>query len=40
MVVIGSDLPSGFKRLFAGSFTEDVLHEARCPVLVVPGLKG
>ncbi len=35
MLVVGSDLPKGAKRFFVGSFTEEVLHEARCPVLVV-----
>ncbi|MCB9780576.1 MAG: universal stress protein [Alphaproteobacteria bacterium] len=42
-VVIGSDVPSGLRRLLpAGSFTEAILRKATCPVVVVraTGEKG
>lgn len=35
MVVIGSDVPEGLRRLFATSFTDAVLRRATRPVLVV-----
>lgn len=35
LVVVGSDLAQGIRRLLGTSFTEAVLHEATCPVVVV-----
>lgn len=35
MVVIGSDVPVGLRRLLGGSFTDAVLRDATRPVLVV-----
>jgi nucleotide-binding universal stress UspA family protein len=37
MVVVGSDLPSGLRRLFVGSVTEAVIQAVDAPVLVVKG---
>jgi len=35
LVIVGSDLVKGLRRLLSKSFTEAVLHEASCPVVVV-----
>ncbi len=35
MLVMGSDVPEGLRRLLHSSFTEDVLRAATCPVMVV-----
>jgi hypothetical protein len=40
LIVMGTHGRRGFKRLLAGSVTEAVLHEARCPVLTVPPRAG
>jgi len=37
LIVVGSHHHCSVYKLFVGSFTSDVLEEARCPVLVVPG---
>ncbi len=37
MLIVGSDLPSGLRRLFLGSVTEDLIHAVDVPVLVVKG---
>jgi len=36
VIVMGTHGRTGWRRFLAGSVTEGVLHEARCPVLVVP----
>lgn len=36
LVVLGSDQPGFFERLFGRSVADDVVHHAPCPVLVVP----
>jgi nucleotide-binding universal stress UspA family protein len=36
VLVLGTHARSGFQRLVLGSVAEEVLREARCPVLVVP----
>jgi nucleotide-binding universal stress UspA family protein len=36
LLVIGSEQPGFFQRLFAGSTTDRIVHHAPCPVLVVP----
>lgn len=40
LVVVGSRRVGRVKRLIAGSVSEDVVHRASCPVLVVCGEKG
>ena len=40
LLVLGSNRHSAFYDLIMGSFTNDVLKAARCPVLVVPGNVG
>lgn len=39
LVVVGSDGRSGLRRLLRGSVSGEVLHVARCPVAVVPGVR-
>ncbi|MCK6508162.1 universal stress protein [Myxococcota bacterium] len=36
-VVIGSDLPTGLRKLFQGSVTEALIQRCPCPVLVTRG---
>lgn len=36
VLVIGSEQPGFFQRLFSGSTTDRIVHHAPCPVLVVP----
>lgn len=37
LIVLGTHHHSALYHLFVGSFTSDVLKEATCPVMVVPG---
>lgn len=38
VLIIGSERPGFFQRLFGHSVTDEVVHHAPCPVLVVPHL--
>lgn len=38
VLIIGSERPGFFERLFGRSVTNEVVHHAPCPVLVVPHL--
>lgn len=38
LLIIGSERPGFFQRLFGHSVTDEVVHHAPCPVLVVPHL--
>lgn len=40
LVVVGARGLGGMKRLLLGSVSERVLHDARCPVLIVKGTSG
>lgn len=40
LVVVGARGLGGMKRLLLGSVSERVLHDARCPVLIVKGRSG
>jgi nucleotide-binding universal stress UspA family protein len=35
LIVLGTAVRAGSERLFLGGRVEHILHEARCPVLVV-----
>ncbi len=39
VLIIGSEHPGFFQRLFGHSTTDEVVHHAPCPVLVVPHLR-